>query len=75
MFRKVCDKNNSAYVDSFFLIYLVNYYIIMNFVMVRFYGTFTSVQNKFVCDIFDDVYLHDSKFFHRNKDKLLKQTI
>ena len=37
------------------------------------YGTFTAIQNKFVCDIFDDIeYLHDSKFFHKNKDKLFE---
>ena len=69
---KVLDKNNSAYVDSFFS-YLTSQLLHNSSFNhgIDFYGTFTVIQNKFVCNIFDDLeYLHDSKFYHRNKDNL-----
>ena len=69
---KVLDKNNSAYVDSFFS-YLTSQLLHKSHFNhgIDFYGTFTTIQNKFVCNIFDDIeYLHDSKFFHRNKNIL-----
>ena len=69
---KILDKNNSAYVDSFFS-YLTSQLLHKAQFNhgIDFYGTFTAIQNKFVCNIFDDIeYLHDSKFFHRNKNIL-----
>ena len=69
---KILDKNNSAYVDSFFS-YLTSQLLHQSQFNhgIDFYGTFTAIQNKFVCNIFDDIeYLHDSKFFHRNKNIL-----
>ena len=71
---KVMDKNNSAYVDGFFSYLtsqLLHHHSFSN--GLDFYGTFTAVQNKYVCDIFEDLeYLHDAKFFHRNKDILFE---
>ena len=71
---KVMDKNNSAYVDGFFSYLtsqLLHHHSFSN--GLDFYGTFTAIQNKYVCDIFEDLeYLHDSKFFHRNKDILFE---
>ena len=71
---KVLDKNNSAYVDSFFS-YLTSQLLHNSSFNhgIDFYGTFTTIQNKFVCNIFDDIeYLHDAKFYHRNKDNLFE---
>ena len=71
---KVLDKNNSAYVDSFFS-YLTSQLLHNSSFnhSIDFYGTFTTIQNKFVCNIFDDIeYLHDAKFYHRNKDNLFE---
>ena len=71
---KVMDKNNSAYVDGFFSYLtsrLLHHHSFSN--GLDFYGTFTALQNKYVCDIFEDLeYLHDAKFFHRNKDVLFE---
>ena len=71
---KVMDKNNSAYVDGFFSYLtsqLLHHHSFSN--GLDFYGTFTALQNKYVCDIFEDLeYLHDAKFFHRNKDILFE---
>ena len=71
---KVMDKNNSAYVDGFFSYLtsrLLHHHSFSN--GLDFYGTFTAIQNKYVCDIFEDLeYLHDAKFFHRNKDVLFE---
>ena len=71
---KVMDKNNSAYVDGFFSYLtsqLLHHHSFSN--GLDFYGTFTAIQNKYVCDIFEDLeYLHDAKFFHRNKDILFE---
>jgi len=71
---KVMDKNNSAYVDGFFSYLtsrLLHHHSFSN--ALDFYGTFTALQNKYVCDIFEDLeYLHDAKFFHRNKDVLFE---
>ncbi len=71
---KVLDKNNSAYVDSFFS-YLTSQLLHKSAFNhgIDFYGTFTSIQNKHICNIFEDVeYLHDAKYFHRNKDILFE---
>jgi len=71
---KVLDQNNSAYVDSFFS-YLTSQLLHQTQFNhgIDFYGTFTTIQTKYICNIFEDIeYLHDAKFFHRNKDKLFE---
>ena len=71
---KVLDQNNSAYVDSFFS-YLTSQLLHQKQINhgIDFYGTFTAIQTKYICNIFEDIeYLHDSKFFHKNKDKLFE---
>jgi len=71
---KVLDKNNSAYVDSFFS-YLTSQLLHKSAFNhgIDFYGTFTTIQDKHVCNIFEDIeYLHDAKYFHRNKDILFE---
>lgn len=70
--RKVLDKNNSAYVDSFFS-YLSSMLFTNNGFThgTNFYGSFLSVQNEFKLNVYDDLeYLYDSPFFHKNKNTL-----
>ena len=65
---KLLDKNNSAYVDSFFSflssILLNNH----NFVHgLDYFGSFSGVQEKFRMNIADDLdYLKSSTFFNHN---------
>jgi hypothetical protein len=65
---KLLDKNNSAYVDSFFSfltsILLNNH----NFVHgLDYFGSFSGVQEKFKMNIADDLdYLKNSTFFNKN---------
>jgi len=65
---KLLDKNNSAYVDSFFSfltsILLNNH----NFVHgLDYFGSFLGVQEKFKMNIADDLdYLKNSTFFNNN---------
>ena len=72
--EKYNDKNNSAYVDSFFSYLTSKLLHDCKFNHgIDFYGTFTAIQKKYVCNIVDDLeYLYDSKYFHNNKDKLFE---
>ena len=72
--KKVLDKNNSAYVDSFFsyltskMLHEFGFYHGLDF-----YGSFLSIQNKFLTNIYDDLeYLYESDFFHKNKNMLFE---
>ena len=59
--EKVLDKNNSAYVDGFFS-YLTSQLFHNNHFThgIDFYGTFTAIQNNYICDIVEDLeYLYD----------------
>ena len=68
-FPKLLDKNNSAYVDSFFT-YLSSQ-LLHNFNCVNsidYYGSYLGIQKKFHYNIADDIdYLNDCDFFHKNE--------
>ena len=68
-FPKLLDKNNTAYIDSFFTYLssqLLHNYGLLN--SIDYYGSFLGKQKKFVYNIVDDIdYLNDSEFFHENK--------
>uniref|UniRef100_A0A6C0JHE0 Protein kinase domain-containing protein n=1 Tax=viral metagenome TaxID=1070528 RepID=A0A6C0JHE0_9ZZZZ len=72
--NKLLDANNSAYVDGFF-VYLTS--ILKNNYKfnhgLEYYGSFLSVKNNFVINVFDDLdYLNNSDFFNKNKNILFK---
>tara|TARA_R110002074_G_scaffold53512_4_gene134272 strand:+ start:1992 stop:3758 length:1767 start_codon:yes stop_codon:yes gene_type:complete len=65
-FPKLQDKNNSAYVDSFFTYLssqLLHNYSFLN--SIDYYGAFICEQEKFIYNIGDDIdYLNENDFFH-----------
>ena len=65
-FPKLQDKNNSAYVDSFFTYLssqLLHNYGFLN--SIDYYGAFICEQERFIYNIGDDIdYLNESEFFH-----------
>ena len=71
---KLLDVNNTAYVDGFF-VYLTS--ILKNnyqfYHGLEYYGSFLSIKNNFVINVFDDLeYLTNSEFFNKNKNTLFK---
>ena len=72
LFPKLHDKNNTAYIDSFFTYIssqLLHKYDFLN--SIDYYGSFLCKQQKFQYNISDDIdYLNESEFFHSNNDKL-----
>lgn len=69
---KVLDKNNSAYVDSFFS-YLTSQLLHKGGFShgLDFYGSFLGIKNDLKLNVYDDLeYLFDSDFFHKQKNKL-----
>jgi hypothetical protein len=71
---KLLDTNNSAYIDGFF-VYLTS--VLKNKYSfghgLEYYGSFLSVKNNFVINVFDDLdYLTNSEFFNKNKNLLFK---
>ena len=69
---KLCDINNSSYVDSFFS-YLSSKMLNDNDFAhgIDFYGSFLCIKHNFIYDINDEVeYLYDSDYFHKNKATL-----
>ena len=69
---KVLDKNNSAYVDSFFSYLTSQLYHKIGFTHgLDFYGSFLGIKNELKLNVYDDLeYLFDSDFFHKQKNKL-----
>jgi hypothetical protein len=72
--NKILDINNSAYTDGFF-VYLTS--ILKNKYKfnhgLEYYGSFLSIKNNFVLNVFDDLeYLTNSDFFNKNKNILFK---
>ena len=69
-FPKLQDKNNSAYVDSFFTYLssqLLHNYGFLN--SIDYYGAFICEQNKFIYNIADYIdYLNDSDYFHETRN-------
>ena len=70
--KKVIDKNNSAYVDSFFSYLTSQLYNNCGFKHgLDFYGSFLGIKNELKLNVYDDLeYLFDSDFFHKQKNKL-----
>jgi len=71
---KLLDVNNSAYTDGFFVnltsILKNNYQFYHG---LEYYGSFLSIKNNFVLNVFDDLeYLTNSEFFNQNKNSLFK---
>ena len=69
---KVLDKNNSAYVDSFFSYLTSQLFHKSAFTHgLDFYGSFLGIKNQLKLNVYDDLeYLFDSDFFHKQKNKL-----
>jgi len=71
---KILDMNNSAYIDGFFVCLtsiLKNKYQFYH--GLEYYGSFLSIKNNFVLNVFDDLeYLTNSEFFNKNKNTLFK---
>jgi hypothetical protein len=69
-FPKLQDKNNSAYVDSFFTYLssqLLHNYGFLN--SIDYYGAFICKQNKFIYNIVDDIeYLNENDYFHETRN-------
>ena len=70
--QKVLDKNNSAYVDSFFSYLTSQLFHKTSFTHgLDFYGSFLGIKNQLKLNVYDDLeYLFDSEFFHKQKNKL-----
>jgi hypothetical protein len=66
------DTNNSSYVDSFFSFLNSKLIHQHNFIHgVDFYGSFLSIKNNFLLNVFDDIdYLNKSDYFNKNKNIL-----
>jgi hypothetical protein len=66
---KSTDKNNSAYVDSFFSYLSSQVLHHHDFIHgLDFYGSFNANKNNFYYNVIDDVeYLNGSSFFNKNK--------
>ena len=70
--EKILDKNNSAYVDGFFLFLTSKLFHHFAFIHgIDYYGSFLSIKNNYKINIFDDLeYLVHSEYFNKNKNKL-----
>ena len=71
-FSKIKHYNNSAYVDSFFSFLSSQTLHTHHFSHgIDFYGSFLGIKEHFHYNIADDLeFLHQSKFFHKHKNKL-----
>ena len=71
---KIADKNNSAYVDSFFTYLTSQLYNRVGFIHgLDFYGSYLGKKNNYHVDIGEDIEtLLNNDFFHKNTNKLFK---
>lgn len=71
---KIADKNNSAYVDSFFTYLTSQLYNRAGFIHgLDFYGSYLGKKNNYHVDIGEDIEtLLNNDFFHKNTNKLFK---
>jgi len=71
---KLLDKNNSAYVDSFFVYLSSQLFHEHRFIHgLDFYGSFLSIKKEYKINIIDDLdYLSESEFFNKNKNILFQ---
>ena len=72
--KKIYDTNNTSYVDGFFSYLSSKLLNNHNFIFGNgYYGSFLGIQKRFNLNVFDDLdYLHQSEFFHKNKEKLFE---
>lgn len=68
-YDKVCDPNNSAYVDSFFTYLTSQLLNCKDFIHgLDFYGSFLGIKSEYHIDISDDLdMLANSDYFYKNK--------
>lgn len=71
---KLLDKNNSAYIDSFFVYLSSQLFHEHRFIHgLDFYGSFLSIKKNYKINIVDDLdYLSESEFFNKNKNVLFQ---
>ena len=73
-YKKVLDKNNNAYVDSFFSYLtskLLHHHKFTN--ALDFYGSFLAIKNDFTINIIDELdCVYDCTYFHKNKSNLFE---
>ncbi len=74
IFEKIRDRNNAAYVDSFFS-YLTSKTLHTHHFYhgLDFFGSYLASKKNFYFNIADDIeFLYESDFFHDNKGKLFE---
>ena len=69
---KANDRNNAAYVDSFFSYLSSQVLNCHDFIHgLNFYGSFNAIKEDFYYNVIDDIeYLEKNPFFNKNKDIL-----
>ena len=72
--KKIYDSNNTSYVDGFFSFLSSKLLNNHNFIFGNdYYGSFLGIQKEFNVNVYDDLdYLHQSEYFHKNKDVIFK---
>ena len=72
--RKVCDPNNSAYVDAFFSYLTSQAYHRHNVTnAIDFFGSFLGVQKRFLFNAVDDLeYILESDYYRENEGRLFE---
>ena len=77
-YPKLIDKNNSAYVDSFFTYLSSQLLHECKFInSIDYYGSYIGKQKHFLYNIVDDIdYLNESDYFHnhKNNDFIIENT-
>tara|TARA_A100001015_G_scaffold51307_1_gene56420 strand:+ start:2641 stop:4317 length:1677 start_codon:yes stop_codon:yes gene_type:complete len=72
IYKKIIEPNNASYIDNFFYYLtsqLLNHYQFIH--ATDYYGSFLAFQEKFKCDISDDLeYLYSSDYFNTNLNVL-----
>ena len=69
---KISNKNNSAYIDSFFVFLTCELLHEHSFLHgLDYYGSFLAIQNKYTVNVRDDIdYLVENEFFLKQNNKL-----
>ena len=72
--KKIYDSNNTSYVDGFFSFLSSKLLNNHNFIFGNdYYGSFLGIKKEFNVNVYDDLdYLHQSEYFHKNKDIIFK---
>ena len=72
-YKKVLDKNNNAYVDSFFSYLTSKFLHHHKFINgLDFYGSFLGLKENYSINIADEIdCVYDSTFFHNKKIRII----